>query len=194
MRQMLFHTDYEASRRTSRANSRAMIDRPILRAICMAAALPLMAGAAHAMPADQANIDASALDACVERAGPGEAAMACVGTTQAACVAHVREAYRDVGEVHGEVPCLGAERDYWDARLTDRYDRLMAIEQGRGADRADALRAAERAWISFRDALCGYDRLTNGHGTGGETAEPLCLVRETARQSLILDGYIGDRN
>lgn len=170
-----------------------MSGRLVLGAVCIA--LPLMtSGGAVAMPADQADIDKAALDACVGKAGAVEAAMACVGTTQAACVAHIKEAYKDVGEVHGDMPCLGAERDYWDARLTDRYDELMAIEHGRGADRADALRQAERAWIAFRDALCGYDRLTNGHGTGGETAEPLCLIRETARQSLILDGYIADRN
>lgn len=164
-----------------------------VRALCLAAALALPAAPAFAMPADQANIDAPALDACVENAGGGEAGMSCVGTTRAACVANLREAYKDVGEVGGEMPCLGAERDYWEARLTDRYDRLIAIEEGRAPERAEALRVAERAWIAFRDALCSYDRVTNGHGTGGETAEPMCLVRETARQSFVLDGYIADR-
>ncbi|GLS79328.1 hypothetical protein GCM10007893_01020 [Paracoccus marinus] len=166
--------------------------RPKLLAICLA--VPLAAAPVGAMPADQADIDAPALDACIAQTGGGQSAMSCVGTTRDACVAKLKATYKDVGEVHGEMPCLGAERDYWEGRLTDRYDRLMAIEQGRAAERAEALRQAERAWIAFRDALCSYDRITNGHGTGGETAEPICLVRETARQSLILDGYIADRN
>ena len=166
--------------------------RPTLFAICLA--VPLAAAPVGAMPADQADIDARALDACIAQAGGGEAAVSCVGTTREACVAKLKTTYKDVGEVHGEMPCLGAERDYWEGRLTDRYDRLMGIETARAAERAEALRHAERAWIAFRDALCSYDRITNGHGTGGETAEPICLVRETARQSLILDGYIADRN
>lgn len=166
--------------------------RPTLLAIALA--VPLAAAPVGAMPADQADIDAPALDACIAQAGGAEAAMSCVGTTRDACAAKLKTTYKDVGEVHGEMPCLGAERDYWEGRLTDRYDRLMAIEEGRAAERAEALRQAERAWIAFRDALCSYDRITNGHGTGGETAEPICLVRETARQSLILDGYIADRN
>lgn len=78
-----------------------------LRLAALLTALPLTAAA---MPADQADLDAGALDACVAAAGGGTAALACVGTTQPACVARLKQTYKGVGEIHGGAPCLGAER------------------------------------------------------------------------------------
>ena len=51
----------------------------------------------------------------------------------------------------------------------------------------------QRDWIRFRDARCAYDRLTNGGGTGGAVAEPLCKLQETARQVILLMAYRRDR-
>ena len=58
------------------------------------------------------------------------------GSLMAACVAHVREAYRDVGEVHGEVPCQGAS----DPLAFPRPERLLwASREGRILRRMPAL-------------------------------------------------------
>lgn len=149
------------------------------------AALAVAAGPVGAMPADQARVDAAALDACVAAATD---AADCAGSGQAACVARLRDVYRDVGPVDGRGLCLLAERDYWDARLTASYGRLVAREEGRGENRAEALRRAERAWIAFRDSLCAYEGLVLADRS--DVAEPACLMRETARQSQLIDRYL----
>nr|WP_255434643.1 MULTISPECIES: lysozyme inhibitor LprI family protein [unclassified Paracoccus (in: a-proteobacteria)] len=117
-------------------------------------------------------------------------ASTCIGTQQAACVARLKQVYKDVGPVDGRGPCLGAERDYWDGQLNDGYTRLMAAEVGEGAD---ALRQAERAWIAFRDSLCAYEARSWASQPEGDMAGPACLTRETALQSLRIDGYLAER-
>jgi uncharacterized protein YecT (DUF1311 family) len=57
------------------------------------------------------------------------------------------------------VDCLMAQHAYWDKELTIAYQRAMkdatAAEKGK-------LRAAERAWITYRDANCAYYAAAEG--------------------------------
>ncbi|MDO5370692.1 lysozyme inhibitor LprI family protein [Paracoccus sp. (in: a-proteobacteria)] len=162
---------------------------PLLCAVLVALSCGVVAPA-MAMPADQAKVDAGAMDACVAAAADVAAAGACIVSQQAACVARLKEIYKDVGPVDGRGPCLGAEGDYWDGRLNDGYTRLMAAAEGDGAD---SLRQAERAWIAFRDALCAYEALVLADRPEDNLAGAACLVRETAAQSLRIDGYLAER-
>ena len=149
---------------------------------------------ARAMPADLARVDTAAIEACIAAATTQGGVYDCAGRGQDACVANLREAYKDVGPVESApVLCLKVEAEYWDKRLTTGYDALVGIESGRSAARLGALRAMERAWIAFRDDRCAYETLANGGGTGGDQAGPLCLLQETARQSALIDAMLHDR-
>lgn len=72
--------------------------------------------------------------------------------------------------------CSGSNLRAADAALNRLYARLMAEA---GTDKA-ALKAAERAWVAYRDAECAF---TVGPREGGGTVWPLemngCLQRKT---------------
>ena len=53
----------------------------------------------------------------------------------------------------GMVECIGAETQRQDARLNKAYKALMA---NLSAERKKQLQEAQRVWIKFRDANCGF--------------------------------------
>ncbi|MCQ0970295.1 DUF1311 domain-containing protein [Paracoccus sp. TK19116] len=162
----------------------------VVAALAIALATPAMAQ--DAPQADQA-FDTDAVAQCLSSAQTDGARLDCAGAQQGACLEAVAENQPDAHPVDRELSCIEAEKQWWDARLNDRYTELMATEEARGEERAAALTRMEQGWIAFRDARCAYDRITNGHGTGGAVAEPLCILRETARQTIMLMSYLRDR-
>ena len=82
-----------------------------------------------------------------------------------------------------EHPCDGAETQIdlnecsfvaWeqaDAELNDAYAAAMRVAEGYGGTVADDLRAAQRAWIAFRDADCAAEA---AFWEGG-SAQPMIL-------------------
>ena len=135
-----------------------------------------------------------ATESCLE-AGRGEA---CIGEAAGQCM-DTPDGYTTVGMG----ACLGRELDWWDARLNAAYGRLMEIEKAADAEMkeigatapemATALRAMQRAWIPYRDALCDYERSQWGGGTGQGPATAACLMTETGRQALWLERRLEDR-
>ena len=127
------------------------------------------------------------LDACLASNG-GEA---CIGIAAAAC-SNTQDGSTTVGLGF----CYGAERDWWDARLNETYQALMARERARDAESkefglnvpptAPALRDMQRAWIVFRDAACAYEYSQWGGGTGGGPAHAACTMQMTGEQTLAL--------
>lgn len=162
--------------------------RRLAAAAMCACLLPL-----PAVAGDSSGLDTALLDQCLADAETVGARMDCAGAAQDSCLSYVEAEHPEVAPVDRQLNCLDAEWQFWEARLTETYDTLKATEEQRGADRAEALTEMERRWIAFRDARCGYDRITNGGGTGGATAEPLCRLNETARQVILLMGYQEDR-
>ncbi|KMW56504.1 hypothetical protein AIOL_001458 [Candidatus Rhodobacter oscarellae] len=62
----------------------------------------------------------------------------------------------------------------------------------KGAPRqADLLRDMQRAWITFRDRTCDYERAQWGGGTGGGPAYTNCLMVQTAKQTIYLEQAMG---
>ena len=57
------------------------------------------------------------------------------------------------GNTAGMTDCISAETARQDARLNENYKRLM---QKLSAKRKNALQAAQRAWVKFRDANCSF--------------------------------------
>ena len=65
-------------------------------------------------------------------------------------------------------------------------DEDTAMYQPELPKQAEALRDMQRAWITFRDAACDYERSQWGGGTGGGPATLACLMRMTGEQALLL--------
>jgi len=66
--------------------------------------------------------------------------------------------------------CAGRDFDAADDRLNALYRKLMA---GYDAANQEKLKAAEKAWIAWRDAECDYE--TNG--TAGGTINPMMFTK-----------------
>ncbi|HEX6042336.1 lysozyme inhibitor LprI family protein [Longimicrobium sp.] len=66
--------------------------------------------------------------------------------------------------------------------LNARYQRLLAVIAGE-PHRVEALRAAQRAWIAFRDAHCAFEASAFEGGTMQPMVEALCRANVTARRS-----------
>lgn len=156
----------------------------------MRAALILLLLAAPVAAREPPAFDPAPLLACVEGGGDD-----CAGLAANACM----EGEGGSSTV-GMGFCLGAERDWWDARLNDRYQQVMtrakaadAELEGLGsaaAPQAPALRDMQRAWIAYRDAACTYEATRWGGGTGAGPAAAQCALSLTARQATYLDGYL----
>lgn len=156
----------------------------------MRALLALALMAAPAWAQDPPPFDPAPVLACLEDDGQD-----CAGLAAAACMEGPGGS-----STYGMSYCLGQELDFWDARLNEAYGRV-----GEQADAADAeqdrlgyqapqqrpaLRDMQRAWIAFRDASCSYEASRWGGGTGAGPAYAQCALSLTARQAMLLDGYL----
>lgn len=70
-------------------------------------------------------------------------------------------------------------------------DMRLSVESLRAttASLGEALRNMQRAWINYRDAGCLYEQAQWFGGTGGGPATMACHMHETARQTLVLEGW-----
>lgn len=103
---------------------------------------------------------------------------ACIGLSAEACQTNSPGG----GSTVGIVGCISQETGYWDGALNYYYQDLLR----RDPDRAEQLREVQRAWITFRDATCGYeaDEFPGGTIMGVIAAD--CAMRMTGRQTLYL--------
>lgn len=83
------------------------------------------------------------------------------------------------------IDCITAEHERQDARLNRAYKKVMA---GLSDDRKDALRAAQRAWITFRDANCDFHFDPEG-GTWARVEANSCMMSETAERATELEQF-----
>ena len=121
-----------------------------------------------------------------------EESSSCVGRSAEACIANP-DGYTTVGMGF----CLGLELDYWDARLNATYGALREVEARADAEMrelgatvpsmAESLRAAQQAWIAFRDADCAHELSQWSGGTGGGPATTQCLMQITGERALALE-------
>jgi uncharacterized protein YecT (DUF1311 family) len=81
------------------------------------------------------------------------------------------------------VQCLGARTKVWDARLNAAYQKLLSSLAGAQHDK---LRAAQRLWIQYRDANCGY--YGAGEGTISRIDAAECMRRMTQERAQELEG------
>jgi uncharacterized protein YecT (DUF1311 family) len=82
----------------------------------------------------------------------------------------------------GMADCFRLEAKIWDDLLNENYKTLR---DSIGAGQADKLRDMQRAWITSRDATCGFYDVK----IQGSMAIPMgaaCIARETARRAVLL--------
>ncbi|WP_420479795.1 lysozyme inhibitor LprI family protein [Brevundimonas sp. FT23028] len=79
--------------------------------------------------------------------------------------------------------CISAEHSRQDALLNTRYRELM---QRLPPERQAALRAAQRAWIAFREADCSYSASRDAGGTLEAVMIDSCWMEFTTRRATSL--------
>lgn len=157
----------------------------------MSLAVLAFTGAAQAMEhMDQAY--GPILAQCYSAAKDGSARAACQGRMSGACMENEESGQSTLGMTI----CLSAEAEAWDALLNAEYSRalagakLMDTEEAEYfpefANRANALREAQRAWITFRDADCELAYAQWGSGSMRNIAFADCRMEMTARRTLEL--------
>lgn len=83
--------------------------------------------------------------------------------------------------------CNAAELKRHDARLNAQYKAALAAH---GETQQAMLRDAQRQWMKYRDANCGfYAQLTGG--TLDSLNSSSCVLEETARRADELEGIVG---
>ena len=79
-----------------------------------------------------------------------------------------------------------ADKDYQaaDKKLNDIYRKVMAAEEGK-----DELKAAQRAWIVFRDAECTFETAGSEGGSIHPMEYSMCLTKLTKARTKELGAY-----
>lgn len=131
---------------------------------------------------------------CYEAATTEALAEACYGTAAQACM----DGAPDGQTTYGMMQCLISESDAWDVLLNREYQ--FALDVARTGDSAESegattpareqtLRAAQRAWIAFRDANCAMEYARWGEGTMRMIAGADCRNRMTHERVMELRRY-----
>ena len=87
--------------------------------------------------------------------------------------------------------CAAAELARADTLLNERYQQLLRTME---PERVEALRAAQRAWIRFRDAECDFQASEVAGGSMERMVHALCLAHLTRKRAdefqvlLVVDG------
>jgi len=135
--------------------------------------------------------------ACLDGAGTWVEMESCIGAAANACMSATDMG----GTTIGMSDCMDREFTWWDEQLNEVYGQLRTKEQAEDAEysdlpgavnQAEALRDMQRAWISFRDTTCDYERAQWGGGTGGGPATVGCLLRTTGEQTVYLQSMLAD--
>lgn len=159
----------------------------------LAAVLILLAGVARAEPqpavAELMHYMAP-VTACFDAAEVPEEARACVTAQSSLCMDTEEAGYSTVGMMF----CTLAEYEAWDRLLNREYqatmDGLRRMDEEEAeffpeyANRAESLRAAQRAWIPFRDAECALAYAMWGAGSMRQIAGASCLLDMTAERTI----------
>lgn len=129
---------------------------------------------------------------CLDAATTETEAHACVGKGAVECM---------TGEPDGETTlgmmfCTLAENEAWDRLLNSTYVSILEGMHMLDADeaelfpefanRADSLREAQRAWITWRDADCALEYAIWGAGSMRQIAGAACRLERTSDRTIFL--------
>lgn len=85
----------------------------------------------------------------------------------------------------GQTQCVAAELKVQDARLNHAYGKVMGLLNPRQQGK---LRAAQRAWIAYRDADC-LSRYDEDWGSLSQINANFCVLEKTADRAEYLAAY-----
>lgn len=115
---------------------------------------------------------------------------ACAFVVSEACQASEQGGYSTLGMS----VCNSDEASAWDVLLNEEYGATMKAFKSMDADdaeyypgldtRVDTLRAAQRTWITFRDAECLNEFALWGTGSMRNIAYTACILDETAERTI----------
>lgn len=134
---------------------------------------------------ESAPVSEASITACLDSASNRTSAQACIGRLAGAC----QEG--GAGTTLSITDCLAAETRVWDGLLNALWPEVVALARSQDAGRGngtpaseDRLRAAQRAWIGFRDAECGWAWQRWSEGTIRSIVAGDCQMRRTAERVL----------
>lgn len=141
---------------------------------------------------DLSDLHGPLLLQCYEEADGSEAKRQCIGALSLHCMGD-----EPGGETTlGMTMCNHAESVVWDELLNDEYGKLMDSSKVMDeedmvyfpefANRAKALRNAQRAWITYRDANCELAYAAWGSGSMRNIANTDCIMNMTAERTIEL--------
>ncbi len=149
---------------------------------------------AEPQPAVQALMHHTADTApCLARAATPDEARACIGLAAGRCM--------DADPVQNQTTtgmmfCAMAEAEAWDVLLNTHYQTALTTLRTADthdadvfpefANRVTALRDAQRAWITLRDADCTLEYAMWGAGTMRQIAGADCKLQKTAERAIYL--------
>lgn len=87
----------------------------------------------------------------------------------------------------GMTECMGRETDWWDSQLNVHY---ASLEESLEPSLFTSLQQAQRAWIAFRDASCGFEYELWSEGTIRSIVGASCMLELTAQRADALSGYV----
>jgi uncharacterized protein YecT (DUF1311 family) len=125
-----------------------------------------------------AVVDPAVTATCFAQTENGETAPKCVGAAANICMEQPG-GY----STQGMSACMDAETAVWDGYLNAEYRARMAQLT---KDQKQALRGAQRAWITFRDADCGLQYQMFIDGTIRSNIYTGCMLNFTAARALFL--------
>ncbi len=106
----------------------------------------------------------------------------CIGTASNLC-----QEQPDGASTLGIVACNQREQAWWDQWLNDTYNQL---KDTLAADVFASLKAAQRAWLPYRDAKCAFVYEIWKDGTIRNVLASSCLLDETAHRATDLANAI----
>lgn len=149
--------------------------------VLLAALLALSAATAQETPTFTPG-DAELMTACMDgRAGDATAAD-CVGAASNACMENEEGGETTIGMAR----CAARETAWWDGQLNVHY---ASLEETLAPELFTALRDAQRSWIAYRDASCGFEYELWSEGTIRATILAGCMLDETAKRAQTLERY-----
>jgi uncharacterized protein YecT (DUF1311 family) len=161
----------------------------VLSALAIAAGVAAAAAQVSSGPEPTASERAFIAACLAKHADSASARKACVGVDLGACIG-LEDAPKTIktnGFGHPR-DCAAIERQVWDGWLNRWYgEALKKIP----APAVDKLKAAQRAWIAWRDAGCAVDSALHPWPLGDDNEET-CLMEETASRALDLREIAGD--
>ena len=89
------------------------------------------------------------------------------------------------GVTMGMIDCIAAETSRQDARLNKAYKTAMAALS---PERKKQLQTAQRAWIQFRDANCGFYYDPDGGSLARVSAND-CVMTNTANRAQEIERF-----